>query len=102
VARELGVQWGGAVKLGNNSAYLTGRDNSALGQGIRTKIDPPPATWWTCRATEILGASASSFGFIYQEVGKMLLAAQLTALQDEGKLPSFPAPRSPPWTIKWP
>ena len=92
VARELGVQWGGAVKLGNNSAYLTGRDNSALGQGIRTKIDPTTGNVVDLPATEILGASASSFGFIYQEVGKMLLAAQLTALQDEGKLTILSSP----------
>jgi type IV pilus assembly protein PilQ len=92
VARELGVQWGGAVKLGNNSAYLTGRDNSALGQSIRTRVDPTTGNVVDLPAAEILGASASSFGFIYQEVGKMLLAAQLTALQDEGKLTILSSP----------
>jgi type IV pilus assembly protein PilQ len=92
IARELGVQWGGAVKLGNNSAYLTGRDNSALGQSIRTRIDPTTGNVVDLPASDILGASATSFGFIYQEVGKMLLAAQLTALQDEGKLTILSSP----------
>jgi type IV pilus assembly protein PilQ len=92
VARELGVQWGGAVKLGGNSAYATGRDNNALGQGINTKVDPTTGTVVNLPATDILGASATSFGLIYQEVGKVLLAAQLTALQDEGKLTILSSP----------
>jgi type IV pilus assembly protein PilQ len=92
VARELGVQWGGAVKLGGNSAYLTGRDNNALGQGIGTKIDPTTGTVVDLPASDILGTSATSFGFLYQNVGKALLAAQLTALQDEGKLTILSSP----------
>jgi type IV pilus assembly protein PilQ len=78
--------------LGGNSAYLTGRDNNALGQGIGTKIDPATGTVVDLPANPIFGATASSFGFIYQEVGKMLLAAQLTALQDEGKLTILSSP----------
>jgi type IV pilus assembly protein PilQ len=92
IARELGVQWGGVAKLGGNSAYLTGRDNSALGEGVRTRIDPTTGTVVDLPSTGISGASATSFGFIYQEVGKMLLAAQLTALQDEGKLTILSSP----------
>jgi len=92
VARELGIQWGGAVKLGGNSAYLTGRDNNALGQGIGTKIDPSTGTVVDLPASDILGTSATSFGFLYQNVGKALLAAQLTALQDEGKLTILSSP----------
>jgi outer membrane protein assembly factor BamB len=37
-------------------------------------------------------ASATSFGFIFQNVGKALLAAQLTALQEEGKLNILSSP----------
>jgi type IV pilus assembly protein PilQ len=94
VARELGVQWGGAVKLGGHSAYMTGRDNSALGQSVGTKIDPTTGTVVDLPASagSISGAVPNSFGFIYQEVGKMLLAAQLTALQDEGKLTILSSP----------
>lgn len=94
VARELGVQWGGVAKLGGHSAYMTGRDNSALGQGVGTKIDPTTGNVVDLPASagSISGASATSFGFIYQEVGKMLLAAQLTALQDEGKLNILSSP----------
>ena len=92
VARELGVQWGGAVKLGGHSAYLTGRDNSALGQGVGTKVDPTTGGVVDLPANAIAGVSATSLGFIYQEVGKILLAAQLTALQDEGKLTILSSP----------
>jgi type IV pilus assembly protein PilQ len=94
VARELGVQWGGAVKLGGHSAYLTGRDNQALGQGVGTKIDPSTGSVidLPAAAGALTGALPSSFGFIYQEVGKMLLAAQLTALQEDGKLNILSSP----------
>lgn len=94
VARELGVQWGGAVKLGGHSAYFTGRDNSALGEGVRTRIDPTTGSVidLPAAAGALSGALPSSVGFIYQEVGKVLLAAQLTALQDEGKLNILSSP----------
>ena len=94
VARELGVQWGGAVKLGGHSAYFTGRDNSALGQSVRTRVDPTTGTVVDLPASAgtLSGAIPNSFGFIYQEVGKMLLAAQLTALQEEGKLTILSSP----------
>jgi type IV pilus assembly protein PilQ len=92
VARELGVQWGGAVKLGGHSAYLTGRDNSALGQSVGTKVDPTTGSVIDLPSNAIAGISATSLGFIYQEVGKVLLAAQLTALQDEGKLTILSSP----------
>jgi type IV pilus assembly protein PilQ len=90
----LGVQWGGAVKLGGHSAYLTGRDNQALGQGVGTKIDPSTGSVidLPAAAGALTGALPSSFGFIYQEVGKMLLAAQLTALQEDGKLNILSSP----------
>jgi type IV pilus assembly protein PilQ len=40
----------------------------------------------------LAAASATSLGFIYQNVGKALLAAQLTALQDDGKLNILSSP----------
>ncbi|MBI5578285.1 MAG: type IV pilus secretin PilQ [Deltaproteobacteria bacterium] len=90
VARELGVQWGGAVKLGNTT--LTGRDNNSLGSSLNTRVDPTTGTVVDLPATSILGASATSFGLIYQNVGNVLLSAQLTALQDEGKLNILSSP----------
>ncbi|HSM89817.1 MAG TPA: type IV pilus secretin PilQ [Desulfobacterales bacterium] len=91
VSRELGVQWGGAYQFtgGDKRGFLTGRDNNALGQGVGNRVDP---TTGNVIDLPIEAASASSFGFIFQNVGKSLLAAQLTALQEEGKLTILSSP----------
>lgn len=91
VARELGIQWGGAYQLsgGDRRGFLTGRDNNALGSGVGTPVDPTSGNVIDLPAT---AAGASSFGFIFQNVGKSLLAAQLTALQNEGKLNILSSP----------
>jgi type IV pilus assembly protein PilQ len=91
VARELGVQWGGAVQLsgGDRRSYLTGRDNAALPGDVGTGVNP---TAGNVVNLPLAAASATSFGFIYQNVGKALLAAQLTALQEEGKLNILSSP----------
>jgi type IV pilus assembly protein PilQ len=91
VARELGVQWGGAYQLsgGDKRGFLTGSGNEALKSGIGTPVNPTPGNVIDLPVT---AAGASSFGFIFQNVGKSLLAAQLTALQDEGKLTILSSP----------
>jgi len=85
VARDLGIQWGGAYQLsgGDKRGFLTGRDNNALSQGIGTPVNPATGNVVNNPLTD---AAATSFGLIYQNVGKALLSAQLTALQDEGKV----------------
>jgi type IV pilus assembly protein PilQ len=91
VSRELGVQWGGAYQFsgGDKRGFVTGRDNNALGQGVGTQVDP---TTGNVIDLPVTATGASSFGFIFQNVGKSLLAAQLTALQDEGKLTILSTP----------
>ncbi len=91
VARELGVQWGGVFQLsgGDKRGFLTGRDNGALGQTVDTGVNP---TAGNVVNLPLSAATATSFGLIYQNVGKALLAAQLTALQDEGKLTILSSP----------
>jgi len=87
VARDLGVQWGGAYQLsgGDKRGFVTGRDNNALGPGagIGTPVNPGLGNVVNNALTD---AAATSFGLIYQNVGKALLSAQLTALQDQGKV----------------
>jgi type IV pilus assembly protein PilQ len=91
VARELGVQWGGAVQLsgGDRRSYLTGRGNEVLPGAPGVGVNP---TAGNVVDLPLAAASATSLGFIYQNVGKALLAAQLTALQDEGKLNILSSP----------
>ena len=85
VARDLGIQWGGAYQLsgGDKRGFLTGRDNNGLSQGIGTPVNPGLGNVVNNALTD---AAATSFGFLYQNVGKALLSIQLTALQDEGKV----------------
>ena len=74
VARDLGIQWGGAYQLsgGDRRGFLTGRDNNALGSGVGTAVDP---TTGNVIDLPVTAAGASSFGFIFQNVGKSLLEA---------------------------
>ena len=86
VARDLGVQWGGAYQLsgGDKRGFVTGRDNNGLSQGgIGTPVNPGLGNVVNNALTD---AAATSFGFLYQNVGKALLSVQLTALQDQGKI----------------
>jgi type IV pilus assembly protein PilQ len=87
VARDLGIQWGGAYQLsgGDKRGFVTGRDNNALvpPAGIGTPVNPGLGNVVNNPLTD---AAATSFGFLYQNVGKALLSMQLTALQDEGKV----------------
>jgi type IV pilus assembly protein PilQ len=91
VARELGIQWGGVYQVsgGDRRGFLTGRDNSALGQGVGTAVDP---TTGNVVDLPVTATGATSFGLIYQNIGKALLTAQLTALQEEGKLTILSTP----------
>ena len=85
VARDLGVQWGGAYQVsgGDKRGFLTGRDNNALGQGVGTAVSPNTGTVVDNPVTDL---AATSLGLIYQNVGKALLSVQLTALQNDGKV----------------
>ena len=92
VARDLGIQWGGAYQLsgGDKRGFLTGRDNNALNQGgIGTPVNPGTGNVVDNPLTDL---AATSFGLIYQNVGKALLSAQLTALQNDGKVSILSTP----------
>jgi type IV pilus assembly protein PilQ len=95
VARELGVQWGGAYQLsgGDKRGFLSGRDgrtSPASGNAnLGSNVDPFTGNIVNNPVTD---AAATSFGLLYQNVGKALLSAQLTALQDEGKLTILSSP----------
>jgi type IV pilus assembly protein PilQ len=96
VARELGVQWGGAAKITgvNDTIHFTGQNNNVLGQGLGTAVNPSTGNVvdLPAAAGPFSGLGPTSLGFIYQNVGKFLLTAQLTALQDEGKVNILSSP----------
>jgi type IV pilus assembly protein PilQ len=95
VARELGIQWGGAVRtgaLGTGTGYATGRSNQSLGGDVGTAVNPSSGTVVDLPAPALSGFAPFSLGVIYQNIGDALLSAQLTALQDKGKLNILSSP----------
>ena len=88
VARELGIQWGGAYrgKSGDKNIIISGNQNDTgtgeLGESVAVNtgsvVDLP--------ALAIGSFNPSTLGLIYTRVGEYLLSAQLSALQDQGKL----------------
>jgi type IV pilus assembly protein PilQ len=95
VARELGVQWGGLVRtgaLGTGTGFGTGADNNALGGDIGTAVNPSSGNVVNLPAQPLGGFDPFSLGLIYQNIGDALLSAQLSALQDKGKLNILSSP----------
>jgi type IV pilus assembly protein PilQ len=95
VARELGIQWGGVVRtgaLGTGTGFATGRDNNSLGGNVGTAVDPTSGTVVNLPAPPLSGFEPFSLGVVYQNIGDALLSAQLTALQDQGKLNILSSP----------
>jgi len=95
-ARELGVQWGGIshsgdfwVTPGMNSTGVVPNQLSAGG------IDP--TSGWAANfpvdaATNAFGYSTFALGFALEDVGNSILTAQLSALQQDGKVNILSSP----------
>jgi type IV pilus assembly protein PilQ len=94
VARELGIQWGGLVRTGKGTGvgFGTGRDNGVLGDTVGTAVDPVSGSVVDLPANSIRGFEPFSLGLVYQNLGDLLLTAQLSALQDKGKLNILSSP----------
>ncbi len=94
VARELGIQWGGVGRIKDGSAigFGTGRDSGVLGGTVDTPVNPSSGTVVDLPAQPLSGFEPFALGLIYQNVGDLLLTAQLSALQDRGKLNILSSP----------
>jgi type IV pilus assembly protein PilQ len=95
VARELGIQWGGVARtgaLGTGTGFATGRANDSLGGGVNAAVNPSSGTVVDLPAPPLSGFEPFSLGLVYQNIGDVLLSAQLTALQDQGKLNILSSP----------
>jgi type IV pilus assembly protein PilQ len=94
VARELGIQWGGAYKgtSGGKNIIVGGNQFDTgigdLGETVAVNtgavVDLP--------ALAIGSFNPSTLGLIYSKVGDFLLSVQLSALQDQGKLHILSSP----------
>lgn len=98
VARELGVQWGGvyAGKSGGKQAIVTGKQGG-LTDGVPTNpnladIDITSGSVVNLPAAGLSGFDPMTLGLVYTKVGEYLLSAQLSALQDQGKLHILSSP----------
>jgi type IV pilus assembly protein PilQ len=97
VARELGVQWGGiyAGKSGDKRAIVTGQQGGNLttsGTDVDTNLDVTSGSVVNLPAAALGGFNPMTLGLIYTRVGEYLLSAQLSALQDQGKLHILSSP----------
>ena len=98
-ARDLGVQWGGLYKKeGGVNHYITPGANSS---GIldQTLVDSSgaaqainPTTGMAVNFPANIGATGLTLGYVFEDVGKTVLTAQLSALQTEGKLKILSSP----------
>ena len=95
VARELGIQWGGAYrgKSGDKNLFLTGQQ-SGIGAVPLTdaEIDVTSGSVVNLPALELGGFDPTTLGLVYTRIGEYLLSAQLSALQDQGKLNILSSP----------
>ncbi len=93
-ARDLGVQWGGLVKrAGSTNQYLTSGANSsgALGNSLEAPIAPTSGMAGNFPA-DLGGAGGLTIGYVAEKAGDRVLAVQLSALQEEGKLNILSSP----------
>jgi type IV pilus assembly protein PilQ len=95
VARELGIQWGGAYagKSGDKNIVVTGKQTGTEAIPLSAEtIDVTSGQVVNLPALAIGGFDPTTLGVIYQRVGEYLLTAQLSALQRKGKLNILSSP----------
>jgi type IV pilus assembly protein PilQ len=94
VARELGIQWGGVYKgkSGDKNVIISGNQGGTASGGINDAIDVTTGAVVDLPALAIGGFNPATLGLIYTRVGEYLLSAQLSALQDQGKLHILSSP----------
>lgn len=94
VARELGIQWGGAYrgKSGDKNVIISGNQGDTASGGINDAVDVTSGAVVDLPALAIGGFNPATLGLIYTRVGEYLLSAQLSALQDQGKLHILSSP----------
>ena len=94
VARELGVQWGGiyAGKSGDKRTIVTGQQSGSEASGFPDSIDVTQGRVIDLPAAGLSGFNPMTLGLVYTRIGEYLLSAQLSALQDQGKLHILSSP----------
>ena len=94
VARELGIQWGGAYRgsSGDKNIIVSGEQGDTASGVINEAIDVTAGSVVDLPAGAISGFNPATLGLIYTRMGEYLLSVQLSALQDQGKLHILSSP----------
>ena len=94
VARELGIQWGGIYsgKSGDKQVILTGQQTGTEAIPLNGPIDVTSGSVVNLPAQPLGGFDPTTLGLIYTRLGEYILSAQLSALQDQGKLHILSSP----------
>ncbi|MGB9442803.1 MAG: type IV pilus secretin PilQ [Desulfobacterales bacterium] len=94
VARELGIQWGGAYrgKSGDKNIIIGGNQNESGLGNIGQPVDVTSGSVVDLPALALGSFNPATLGLIYTRVGEYLLSVQLSALQDQGKLHILSSP----------
>jgi type IV pilus assembly protein PilQ len=93
VARELGIKWGGAYygKSGDKRAIVSGKQGETASPPDAS-IDVTSGTVVDLAAQSLSGFDPTTLGLIYTRLGEYLLSAELSALQQQGKLHILSSP----------
>jgi len=91
-ARELGVQWGGVYKSSvDGRSYNIGPGSNVFDTDDDGRISPEAGLIQTLPSL-LQSANGLDIGFVTENFGKNILAVQLTALEEQGKLKILSSP----------
>lgn len=91
-ARQLGVQWGGLMHDNKYWVYPGANSSGVIGNSLSGgQIDPTSGFAGSFPAA-LTGGAGLTLGFAVENIGKNILAAQLSALQTDGKLNILSSP----------
>jgi len=90
-ARELGIQWGG---LSHNGFWITPGANSSGVSGNTLDAGISPTSGWASNfpAESVTDTLGMTIGFAFENIGSSIITAQLSALQQEGKVNILSSP----------
>ncbi len=91
-ARDLGVQWGGLMHENNYWVYPGVNTSGVLGNSLSDGQIDPTSGLASSYLAAVPGGAALTLGFAIENIGKNILAAQLSALQTDGKLNILSSP----------
>lgn len=91
-ARDLGVQWGGLSHAGEYWVYPGLNSSGVVGNSFEDGTIDPTSGMGINFPADLSDGAGMAVGFAWERAGQRLLALQLSALQEEGKLNILSSP----------